>query len=120
VGLVEQAEEYVTVTVTVSDVPPGSLRCVEAAGTAVTLGNVDGVIYAVAAYCSHQRALLEEGDLDGTAVLCPWHAGSFDIVTGRVLSAPATEDIQTYPVRVAGEEIQVAVPAPESNEETER
>jgi nitrite reductase/ring-hydroxylating ferredoxin subunit len=111
VGDVEQTMEFVTVTATVGDLPPGSLMCVDADGTPVTVANVDGTIYAFAAYCSHQLALLEEGEIEGTTVLCPWHAGSFDIVTGRVLSAPATEDIRTYPVRVTGEEIQIAIQA---------
>jgi nitrite reductase/ring-hydroxylating ferredoxin subunit len=100
------SSDFVTVA-TVSDVPRGALLCVDLEGTPLTLANVEGVVYAFEAYCTHQRALLEEGELEGTTILCPWHAGSFDVVTGRVTSPPATEDIQTYPVRMTGDEIQV-------------
>jgi 3-phenylpropionate/trans-cinnamate dioxygenase ferredoxin component len=102
--------EYKTVA-RVGDVGEGEVVCVELDGTPISLANAGGEIYAFAAFCSHQRALLEEGDLEGTTIQCPWHAGSFDITNGRALTAPAFEDIQTYPVRLSGEEIQVATSA---------
>ena len=98
--------DFVTVA-TVTDVPKGALLCVDLEGTPLTLANVEGVVYAFEAYCTHQRALLDEGELEGTTINCPWHAGSFDVVTGRVTSAPPTQDLQTYPVRITGGEIQV-------------
>jgi 3-phenylpropionate/trans-cinnamate dioxygenase ferredoxin subunit len=109
---------FVTVA-RLDDLPPGALRCVELDGASVTLANADGSVYAFDAYCSHQRALLEEGDLEGTEVICPWHAAGFDIVTGRVLAAPATEDIETYVVRVDGEDVQLER-APEGGPKSRR
>ncbi len=40
---------------------------------------------------------------------CPLHQARFHIPTGKVMSAPATEDLRTYPVKVDGEDIYVAV-----------
>jgi nitrite reductase/ring-hydroxylating ferredoxin subunit len=99
--------EFVTVA-TLGQVPPGRVVCVDCSGTPVSLANVDGSIYAFAAYCTHQLALLEEGELDGTAINCPWHAGSFDVVTGRVLSPPPTRALATYPVQLLGNDIQLS------------
>lgn len=98
--------DFVTVA-SLEDLQPGGLACVDVDGIPITIANADGTVYAFAAYCSHQRALLEEGELEGTTILCPWHATNFDITTGAVLAPPATEPIATYPVRVVGSEIQV-------------
>jgi nitrite reductase/ring-hydroxylating ferredoxin subunit len=104
-------QRFITVA-QLDQLAPGALMCVDMDGTPITLANVEGTIYAFAAYCSHQQALLEEGELEGTEILCPWHGGSFDIRTGRVTSPPAIEDIETYRVQIQGDEIQVAKDAP--------
>ena len=54
-----EESEYVTVA-TLGQVPRGHVVCVDCNGTPVSLANVDGSIYAFAAYCTHQLALLEE------------------------------------------------------------
>ncbi|MGY3595973.1 nitrite reductase/ring-hydroxylating ferredoxin subunit [Bradyrhizobium sp. USDA 4341] len=37
--------------------------------------------------------------------------GRFDIRTGEALTSPVEIDIQTYPVRVAGDRLEVCLPA---------
>ena len=65
--------------------------------------------HAVSNICSHAYAHLHEGRLRGHRVICPLHGASFDIRTGAVLGAPATVPIASYPVRVAGDQIEVQV-----------
>ena len=49
----------------VDDVPLGTLKAVDANGTALVLANVDGVICALQDRCSHEEYPLSDGELDG-------------------------------------------------------
>jgi nitrite reductase/ring-hydroxylating ferredoxin subunit len=102
--------DLVTVA-SLEEVQPGEVITRLVDGLAIALANVDGTLYAFDAYCSHQRALLEEGDLEGTTIHCSWHAGSFDVRTGCALTAPAIRGIRTYPVSQRDGWIQVSVAA---------
>ena len=94
----------------VSDLPPGRLKHVDLDGAApICLANVDGVIYAIAAECTHVGGPLAEGDLEGTTVTCPWHGAMFDVTTGEVLGPPADDSAERYEVRVQGDDVQVAL-----------
>ncbi len=94
----------------VSELGPGELKQVdEGAGTPVCLANVDGTIYAINGECSHSGGPLGEGELEGKIVICPWHSGEFDITTGEATEEPPTEAVESYEVRVEGDDIQVAV-----------
>ena len=93
-----------------TDLPVGQMRCVDVAGVQVLLVHAkDGAIHAVNNICSHAYARLDEGRLRGHRLICPLHGASFDIRSGAVLGAPATAPIASYPVRVAGDHIEVQV-----------
>jgi nitrite reductase/ring-hydroxylating ferredoxin subunit len=47
--------------------------------------------------------------LEGGVVECPFHGGQFNVRTGAVVQAPPEEPIATYPIRVEGDDISVAV-----------
>jgi len=47
------------------------------------------------------------GEIDGTSIQCECHGSTFDMSTGAVLEGPATEPIETYPVRDEGGELQI-------------
>jgi 3-phenylpropionate/trans-cinnamate dioxygenase ferredoxin subunit len=55
--------------------------------------------------CSHDDGPVAEGDLDGHEIICPRHGARFDIRDGRVLSFPAITSIQSFPVKVEGDDI---------------
>lgn len=93
----------------VRDVAPGELLRVEAEGHLVCLANVAGEIYAVNDDCPHISGPLSDGDLEDCALTCPVHLARFDVRDGRVLRGPAREDLPTYAVRVAGDDIFVAL-----------
>ncbi len=93
-----------------SDIEPGSLKHVELdTETEICLANIDGTIYAVNGQCSHEGGPLGEGDLDGTTVICPWHAGEFNVTTGEVEGPPPDDPVARYEVRIEGNDIQVAL-----------
>ena len=101
--------EFKTVA-TVSDVGPGQLKHVELDdGTQICLANVAGNFYAIGGECTHMGGPLGEGELNGTLVTCPWHAGDFDVMTGEAKGMPADDPVSKYEVRVEGHEVQVAV-----------
>jgi len=74
--------EFVKV-IAASELPPGSCREVSVAGNAVAVYNVGGAVYATSNRCLHRGGPLGQGMLDGNAVICPWHAWSWDVTTGE-------------------------------------
>jgi nitrite reductase/ring-hydroxylating ferredoxin subunit len=100
--------EYLKVG-TVDEIPPGKAKRVDIQGRIIALFNVDGPLYAVDDECSHRGGSLSEGEFHGREVSCLLHGASFDVTTGAVLGPPADRDIATYPVRVRGEDVEVAV-----------
>jgi nitrite reductase/ring-hydroxylating ferredoxin subunit len=68
----------------------------------VAVFNVDGELYAVDDTCTHDQYSLSDSYIDDDVVECALHMAKFNIRTGKVLSLPATRDLRTYPVKVAG------------------
>jgi len=93
----------------VGDVPVGEARVVEAEGKALALFNVDGAFYALDNACSHRGGPLGEGDLDGAAVICPWHAWRWDVKTGANVNNPAIR-MPCFPVSVDDGRVFVELP----------
>ena len=95
----------------VGDIPIGGSKLVEIDDVRVALFNLDGVIFAIEDVCSHDGGPLVEGQvLDGYQVECPRHGARFDIRTGAVLSFPAFEPIESYEVRIEGNDVLIEAP----------
>lgn len=92
-----------------ADVSEGDVLGVTIGETEIALYKLGGRIYATSNICTHALGRLSDGSVYGEAIECPLHAGRFDIKTGRGLCDPITEDIQTYRVRVHGDEVHVEV-----------
>lgn len=99
--------EFVTVART-DEIAPGEMKAVRAGRRIVAIANVDGEFVAFDDTCSHEEASLSEGELFGETVECPLHGAAFNVFTGAVESFPATSDIDTFEVRIDGEDVQVA------------
>ena len=84
----------------IADVPPGNCFRVEIEDEDILLVNVDGDIYACSNICSHDYAVLHEGEIENEQVICPLHLARFDVRTGEALSPPAYEALTSYPVRL--------------------
>ena len=91
----------------VSDIPPGTARCVEVGGHRIAVYNLHGEFFATDDTCTHAHAPLSEGEISGDEIVCPLHFATFDIRTGRCTGGPAFEDVKSYPVRLTGDEIQI-------------
>jgi 3-phenylpropionate/trans-cinnamate dioxygenase ferredoxin component len=92
-----------------ADVPPGGKLLVEAGGNDVLLCNTQDRIFAVRNQCSHAYEKIDCGRLRAGWIACPVHGARFDLATGKPLNPPATMPLDTFEVRVVGDDIEVAV-----------
>ena len=92
----------------VSDLEPGEMRQVKVGRKRIALINVDAEFFAIDDTCTHEEASLSEGELYGDIVECPLHGAAFNVRTGEVEAFPAVVPVDTYPVRVVDDEVQVA------------
>ena len=69
----------------------------------------DEKFYAVEAWCSHQKVSLVTGNVDGYEIMCPLHGARFDLRNGQHLCQPAVRPLESYPVKINGESIQIKV-----------
>ena len=88
----------------------------DGAGIAVTpadhdiaLYSVDGAVYATDNLCPHGNARLCDGFIEGLEIECPFHQGRFDLRTGQPTCAPATESLKTWPVKIDGDRVYLAL-----------
>jgi len=94
----------------VVDVPAGKTALVYVDDEPVVVCNVGGVLYAIHNACTHAEGPLNEGDLEGVRITCPWHGSVFDVTSGKVLHGPATQPVQPYRVIIDGEIGRVELP----------
>ena len=92
--------------------PPGSSKIVRHGNLFVGVYNCGGELFAIEDRCSHDDGPLCEGDWDDELcrVVCPRHGSAFELATGTPVTLPATEPVDTYPVRVVDGEIVVELP----------
>ena len=89
----------------VSEIAPGTTKRIAIDGRGVLLCNVDGRIYAIEDVCTHDGGALDQGELMGERIMCPRHGAFFDVITGAALTLPAVLPVQTFSVRVEGDEV---------------
>jgi nitrite reductase/ring-hydroxylating ferredoxin subunit len=83
------------------DIKEGNLLGVELEGNKIVLATVNEQVFAIDAVCSHKGAPLEEGNLEGYDLTCPWHYAVFDVRNGKVSDRTVWAKNQTsYPVKV--------------------
>jgi 3-phenylpropionate/trans-cinnamate dioxygenase ferredoxin component len=95
----------------VEELPPGEVKIVRAGELAVGVYNLGGSYYAIEDRCSHDDGPLAEGDfdVDEAVAICPRHGSKFDIKTGRALTLPAYEPVETFDVFVEDGLVKVRV-----------
>ena len=69
----------------------------------------DDRYFATDGLCTHGRAHLCGGFVDGTIIECPKHNGRFDFTTGAAKATPALVALGCYPARVVEGVVQIAV-----------
>jgi nitrite reductase/ring-hydroxylating ferredoxin subunit len=116
-----------------SQLAPGSGACIETGGKRIALFNANGAFYAIENQCPRADGSLSEGKLvvvglgagleampegrmghaekipGGPEVTCPACGSTFDLIAGCSVKGPAQADVETYPVRVNGEYVEIDI-----------
>ena len=68
-----------------------------------------GEVFATDGLCTHEQVHLADGLVIDDTIECPKHNGRFNYRTGAPLRAPVCVALATYPARVLGGMIEIAV-----------
>jgi 3-phenylpropionate/trans-cinnamate dioxygenase ferredoxin component len=90
----------------------GQARRFDVAGHRVALVRTGDAFHAIGDRCSHENYSLAEGEVwvDECEIECPRHGSTFDLLTGRPCSLPATHAVPVYEVKVADGNVSVVLP----------
>jgi len=102
------ADGFVTVA-RVGEIPEGGVKLVRVDDQTIAVFHIDGEYHAIDDICTHDGGPLAEGEVEGDQVICPRHGARFSIKSGAALTFPAITPVQTYPVRVDGEDLLVGI-----------
>ena len=91
------------------EVPVGAAKVFEVGDRAIAVCNVEGTLYAIDDVCTHDDAPLDQGYLEGCEIECPRHGARFDVRTGDAVVLPAVLPLDTFAVRVEGDDIELDV-----------
>ena len=69
-------------------------------GQLIALYKVEGNYYATQDACSHAKASLAEGFMDGECIECPLHEARFHIPSGKLISGPTCDPLKVFPTKV--------------------
>ncbi len=83
----------------VADMKPGDAHLIEIEGKRIALFRTGTGFHAIDAVCPHRGGPLVEGAVEDDRVTCPWHAWTFDLVSGTCETGTGFKQ-QVYPVRV--------------------
>ena len=91
------------------DIPDGAAVRVEFGDEPVCLVRTEGEVFAIRDVCSHADVNLSDGEVDSGTVECWLHGSRFDVRTGNPTGLPANRPIPTYPVKIDGDDILIAI-----------
>ena len=95
------SEEQFQKVASKDDLKEGSMLKVEANGKQIVLSMVEGKVYAIDEICTHEGGPLDEGELNGYDLKCPWHYALFDVRNGKVSDATVwATNLNSYTVKV--------------------
>lgn len=107
--MTEQAARFVKVG-RVGDVPAGRAEVFDVDDRKIAVYRLGDEFYAIEDLCTHDGGPLAEGEVEDDVVICPRHGARFSIKTGAALSFPAITPVETYPVKVEGEDLLIGLP----------
>ncbi|MDQ1744677.1 MAG: 3-phenylpropionate/trans-cinnamate dioxygenase ferredoxin component [Pseudonocardiales bacterium] len=88
-----------------ADLPPGEALRLDLEPPVAVFHTEDGEVFAIDDTCTHQKASLAEGFLEGCEVECFLHGSRFDLRTGEPDGPPATRPVRTHRVDVVDGDI---------------
>jgi 3-phenylpropionate/trans-cinnamate dioxygenase ferredoxin subunit len=96
----------------VDELEPGQARRFDVGGHRIALVRIADEFHAVSDRCSHEDYSLAEGEVwvEEREIECPRHGSTFDLLSGKPCSLPATHPIAVYEVEVADGVVSVVLP----------
>ena len=92
------------------DLPDGGRLCVTIEKRALVVLRLGNDVYAIANTCPHAGRPLEDGEVHGTTITCPFHGYTYNLRNGKNLDYPDIEPpVPTYPARIEAGKVQLAV-----------
>jgi 3-phenylpropionate/trans-cinnamate dioxygenase ferredoxin subunit len=104
----------------VDEIAPGRCKLFQIHGVSIALFNAAGAFYAVQDYCTGDGGSLAEGTMIGSTVVCASDKALFYLPTGECVDPPHLTRLSVYEVRIAGNEITIALEEGPSNEALSR
>jgi len=101
----------------VGEIPEGEAKAFALNDKMVAVFNLGSKYLAISDTCLHMGASLSTGYVEDEVVMCPWHAWRFCLNEGTWLDNPKTK-VDSYEVRVEGDEIQVMLKDVKPEEES--
>ncbi|MBV9292795.1 MAG: non-heme iron oxygenase ferredoxin subunit [Frankiales bacterium] len=92
-----------------ADLTDESAIALEIDGVPVCVVKSEGQVFAISDICSHADVALSDGEVDNGTIECWLHGSRFDLRTGRPTGLPANQPVPTYPVKIDGDDIFVAL-----------
>jgi nitrite reductase (NADH) small subunit len=94
---------------TLAEMPEeGEAKEFSAGANVVCVARTGGELCALDNVCLHRGGPLGGGVVDGPKIICPWHGWTFGLKSGEATHSAAAK-VRTYPLRVAGENVEVEV-----------
>ena len=93
-----------------NDLRTRKLICAKSNGYKILIALAENDVYAVDDMCTHEDASLSKGSLHGDCVKCPLHGSRFRLINGEALDEPAEEALNTYAVKIEGDNILIEIP----------
>jgi len=92
------------------DLRTRKLICAKSNGYKTLIALAEGDVYAVDDMCTHEDTSLSKGSLHGDCVKYPLHGSRFRLINGEALGEPAEEALNTYAVKIEGDNILTEIP----------
>jgi 3-phenylpropionate/trans-cinnamate dioxygenase ferredoxin subunit len=92
-----------------SELADESAAGLEIDGEFVCIAKSQGEVFALSDICSHADVNLSAGEVEDGTVECWLHGSRFDLRTGRPTGLPANRPVPTYPVKIDGDTVYVAI-----------
>ena len=84
-----------------SEIAPNDVRrCDIGDATYAVVKTGDGKCVVIDGLCTHGKAHLADGFVDGDVIECPKHYGRFNAVTGAAVATPARVAVRVHETRV--------------------
>ena len=93
-----------------NDLPDGGRLCITVEGRALVVLRQGDDLYAIANQCPHAGRPLEDGEVRGLTITCPYHGYAYNLRNGHNLDYPDIEPpVPTFPARLSDGKVQVDI-----------